>query len=140
MKDIHSSPEPSSAANWKPLGELELHAGAKAVTDGAIQAWLAEVLAPLSLHTDLVNKILRSAREAAARALESSEKAVPYVHIHLLAFAPYSPRTRGQTWGFFRLEKLDGSEPGQSRPDHSIEFYLYLEGQPEANEAARDAV
>lgn len=131
MKDMLSSPDPSSAANWKPLGELELRAGAEATADSAIQAWLADILAPLDLHTDLLSKILRSAREAAARALESSEKAVRYAHIHLLAFAPYGQRARGQTWGFFRLEKLDGSAPGQSRPDHSIEFYLYLEGRPE---------
>ena len=48
-------------------------------------------------------------------------------HTHLLIYIPANRLENRGTWGFFRIEKV-GTENGNLR-DHSIEFYLYLEGQ-----------
>ena len=126
MKQLHSSPPKFSGTDWHPLGELKVRAGSD--IEGDIQAWLTQTLAPLELQTDFASKILRSAREAAARALDAKENGIEYRHIHLLAFAAHNHRDKGQTWGFFRLEKLEASPTVGNLPDHSIELYLYLDG------------
>ena len=50
-------------------------------------------------------------------------------HVHLLAYTSRSHHPKGQTWGFFRLEKLENPAAGQIEPEHSIEFYIYPEGR-----------
>jgi hypothetical protein len=126
VKHLDPSPPKFSGTDWQTLGELKVLAGSD--VEAAIQTWLAQTLAPLELQTDFASKISRSAHEAAARALDAKENGIGHGHIHLAAFAPPNPRGRGQTWGFFRLEKLEGSATGQSLPGHSIEFYLYIDG------------
>jgi hypothetical protein len=129
VKHIDSSTDYVSKTGWRILGELELPIGAEA--DGLVSAWLAEILNPLGLHTDFLNKVLKSARDAAVRAVmvESAESA--FEHVHLLVFIPKkkaSELNMGQTWGFFRIEKMEISRENGDPSDHSIEFYLYLEG------------
>ena len=34
---------------------------------------------------------------------------------------------RGDTWGFFRIEKIDNAEQNSLHSDHTVEFYLYLQ-------------
>lgn len=122
--DITSSPN-LSKSGWRILGELELPIGAEA--DSVVSAWLTQILNPLNLHTDFLNKVLKSAQDAAARAMQV-DNLMKFRHIHLLAFAPADVTSMGETWGFFRIEKV-GSSLGRENPfEHSIEFYLYLEG------------
>jgi hypothetical protein len=116
-----------SGTDWQTLGALEVRPGSDA--ESAIRAWLTESLKPLDLHDDLLHRIGRSASEAARRALQFNEAVAGNQHIHLLALAPRHQRLNGQTWGFFRLEKLAGRLAHQSGPVHSIEFYLYAEVQ-----------
>jgi hypothetical protein len=108
---------------WQVLGELTLPAGSSA--DERIRAWLTGILNPLQLPASLVKKILQSAQEASARA-EASAK---FEHIHQLVFAPMAYHSNGQTWGFFRIEKIQQSKEADSTPAHTVEFYLYLEGE-----------
>jgi hypothetical protein len=113
----------SSKTDWQKLGELKLPFGVDA--EAMINAWLSKTLAPLHLHVGFLNKVLASAREAATRAMQS-EPVMAFDHIHLLVFALRRLDPTGQTWGFFRIEKMDGAAD-VSRPNHAIEFYLYLE-------------
>ena len=121
----HSSNQ-SSASGWQTLGELKVYAGAG--MESAVQAWVINTLQPLELHADLLNKISRSAWEAAMRVLESKGNTLNDRHIHLLIFAPASQPRAGLTWGFFRLEKLEDFPLNKDPADHLIEFYLYCEG------------
>jgi hypothetical protein len=115
-----------SGANWQILGDLELPVRFDA--DSGIDAWLTELLSPLNLHADFQNKVLTSALEAASRASQA-EAARAFEHIHLHIFVPAKQRVEGQTWGFFRIEKIENSFPEKDIPDHAIELYLYLESQ-----------
>ena len=124
MKHIHSS-QKFSETDWQTLGGLEVRSDSD--IERTIQAWLNKTLGPLGLHSDLLERILRSACEAATRALQLKNDGVGFKHIHLLAFSSYNGETKRQTWGFFRLEKLEAATDVDS-PNHSIEFYLYLEG------------
>jgi hypothetical protein len=134
VKHIPDFPSPFSATNWLSLGELEVRTGSD--VERIIQTWLIDILNPLELHVDLFNRVLRSASEAASRALQLNDVTMELGHIHVLAFAPHDYKSRGPTWGFFRLEKLEGNGQDQSLPHHSIELYLYIEGQPDSKHGA----
>ena len=108
--------------NWQILGELALPV--RSGTDARINAWLTALLIPLNLHAEFQNKVLISALEAASKA----EIAYSFKHIHLYIFSPANQISEGQTWGFFRIEKIGNSPPGQEIPGHAIELYLYREG------------
>ena len=127
MKHIDASPssEPRRT-NWQILGELELPISSECAA--RIATWLKENLSPLKLQADFTNRLLKSAQAAAVRAEESSVAAIDNAHIHLAVFAPIDHEADGKTWGFFRLEKLEGAVAGKNPSDHSIEFYLYIEG------------
>ena len=124
MKHIDPSPNHLSGNDWCILGELELPVGAEA--DGMVSAWLTEILNPLSLNTDFLYKVLKSAQDAAARSIQA-ETRMGFEHIHLLVFAPRENASKGKTWGFFRIEKVGRPIANKDPYDHSIEFYLYLE-------------
>jgi hypothetical protein len=74
-----------------------------------------------------MNKVSKSAWEAATRAMQT-EQVNKFDHIHLLVFAPKCPGSKGQTWGFFRIEKVEIAPENENPGRHSIEFYLYPEG------------
>jgi hypothetical protein len=111
--------------DWQILGELKLPAGAG--TDAAIQTWLMEILDTLHLHVDFLNKILRSTQDAVARILQA-DALLKLEHTHLIIFAPQNRTAKGQSWGFFCIEKMDELVQNRETADHSIELYLYLEG------------
>lgn len=125
MKHTDLSPHKSSDTDWHILGKLQLPIGANA--DDGINAWLTETLKLLDLRVDFLNKILRSAQDALARIMQV-ESAKEFKHIHLLVFSPANHTSIGNTWGFFRIEKIESAEQNKNPPDHSIEFYLYIEG------------
>jgi hypothetical protein len=109
---------------WEMLGEIEL--GINPDIDHTISKWLMLVFSPLKLQAEFVDKILLSARDSMARAMQA-EAVMKFEHVHLLVFAPTERGKESGTWGFFRIEKVEtGGESGN--PDHAIEFYLYLEG------------
>ena len=95
--------------------------------DDAIHAWLTEVLDPLNLYTDFLDKILQSAQDAATRVWQA-EPRMESEHIHLFIFVPHDYFSKGQTWGFFRIEKIENATGDKTAHDHAIEFYLYVDG------------
>ena len=123
MKDARLPHQPAPSPNWELLGELELRLNAK--LDPTVGEWLAVTLSPLNLSMDFTSNIVKSAEEAAARAIQS-ETMIKHEHTHLIIYVPADSPAQGRTWGFFRIEKVGTNG---SPLDHSIEFYLYLEGQ-----------
>lgn len=111
---------------WQTLGELELALNPD--TDHTVNKWLAVMLSPLGLRADFVNKILRSAQDAMTRLMQVNDSS-RFEHLHVLVFVPLENASKGlNPWGFFRIEKIDRTADNQN-PDHTVEFYLYLEGQ-----------
>jgi hypothetical protein len=116
----------TSTANWQLLGEFQLTVSPD--ISQAVGEWLIVTLDPLHLHSDFTSKVIKSVQEAAARAMQS-ETVKKYHHTHLLIYVPADLTANGGTWGFFHIEKVGTDEENASLRDHSIEFYLYLEGQ-----------
>lgn len=113
-------------SQWQFLGELELLAGTN--LDETLRAWLTKLLEPLALHPDFVHRILKSALDAAARAFQG-EAEMMCDHLHLVIYGPGRQGSIPGTWGFFRVEKVENTAKEGSNAAHSIEFYLYMEGQ-----------
>ena len=112
-------------AEWRSLGELNLPRGSNAAE--IINMRLAKILGPLSLPPNFQNKIMTSAQEAVVRLLRL-EAVMSLEHTHLIFFVPRAHQLKGQTWGFFRVEKLAYPPEGTTTSVHSVEFYLYMEG------------
>lgn len=112
--------------DWRILGELELPLGTTA--DSIFNAWLSDVLASLHLHADFLSKILESAEDVTARAVQT-EMATQSQRTHLLIFIPANRPLEIQTWGFFRIEKVELVAENKNSPNHIIEFYLFPERQ-----------
>jgi hypothetical protein len=113
-----------AGAGWQLLGDFELPIGTHA--DG-IRSWLAELLTPLDLNHDFVAQLLSSAQDASLRASHSNHE-TSFKHIHISVFTPNERDSQRNTWGFFRIEKLDSVEENKDHPEYVVEFYLYLEG------------
>ena len=112
--------------NWHLLGEIELPVGAAA--DAAIQTWIAPVLNTLNLSSDFLDRVLKSAQESAMRYLDPDAGLTPR-HIHLSIHAPREHLARGNTWGLFQIERIENRAEAMDGYDHSIDFYLYVEGK-----------
>jgi hypothetical protein len=126
MKHTDSSLHSVSRPGWRLLGELELATNSD--TDHSSNEWLTVILGPLNLQDDFVNKVLKSAQDAMERAVQT-EPVRQFGHLHLLIFVPVEQASKGGTWGFFRIEKVERAADGDQNPDHAIEFYLYFEGE-----------
>jgi hypothetical protein len=126
MKQDELSHDTPSLTGWQKLGELELPVGSSAVE--RINAWLSHILIPLHLHVDFLNKVLQSAQDVAAR-LKQTEMVIKYQHTCLLLYIPENRPLNVQTWGFFRIEKVETAAENENSCDRLIEFYLFLEGQ-----------
>jgi len=116
--------DPSSTSRWQILGELMLPVGSD--INELISARLTELLAPLELHENFLKRVLKSAQNYVGRAMTPDE-GVPFGEIHIYIFGPNERTSKGQTWGFFRIEKIDSHEQNLAHPDHTVEFYLYRE-------------
>ena len=92
-----------------------------------VSKWLTLILSRLELGEDVVNKVLKSAREALSRAMPAAND-TRFDHLHLLVSTPMHLSAKRQSWGFFRIEKVERTAD-TANPDHTIEFYLYLEGR-----------
>jgi hypothetical protein len=123
VNTTNSSLSSASRPGWQLLGETELRAGSNAHTIGT---WLVEQLTPLNLQPEFVKQLWNSAQEVTMRALDSNTS-MDFEHVHVSVFAPSELTTHGNIWGFFRIEKIDSTEPNKHHPEHAVEFYLYLE-------------
>ncbi len=113
----------ASKLDWKLIGELELTLGPD--TAPPIHEWLMMILGPLKLQAGFLNKVLRSAQQAAARAI-AAETQLRSRHIHLRVFIPAQHISSKREWGYFTIEKA-GHESNQALADHMTDFYLYEE-------------
>ena len=113
------------ASNWQILGELELSVGASA--DDTLTMWLKETLNSLNLGEDFPHRILESTQKTVARVLQADVK-VKLEHVHLRVLAPSNHTSQQQTWGFFSVERLNDTEEGNVANEHTLEIYLYVEG------------
>lgn len=125
MQHNSSSLHQVSSPGWQTLGELELTAGID--SDHAVNKWLAVILSRLDLRPDFLDKVLKSAQEAASRAMQA-EGVRKFEHLHLFIFVPTDHTPNDQNWGFYWIAKVEKAA-GKSNPDHAIEFYLYHERQ-----------
>jgi hypothetical protein len=114
-----------SNIGWKLLSELELSVGVG--TENTIQAWIAERLTPLNLSPGFLNRVGQSAHESARRYLHPGA-GLAFGHIHLSIHVPRRIPTNGKTWGFFHIERIQNRASSTAASYHTIEFYLYVEG------------
>ena len=126
MADDVNYPDPQHnhlpQTDWRKLGELKLRAGSN--PDGSVETWLTQVLSDFSLPNDLVNKLLKSMEDAAVRVL-SAEALLE--HLEIVVLAPADLASQGQTWGFFRVERISTDPNIEDSQGHSIDYYLYLD-------------
>jgi hypothetical protein len=117
-------------AGWKTLAEIIFPAGPN--LEGQIQTWLFESLHLLGLQQGLLNKITRSAWEATAEMENPNSKEAEVSLIQLRVYTlPQIPPKSGtrRNWGFFRVKKRGIKSAESERPNHLVEFFLYLDGQ-----------
>ncbi len=112
-------------ADWQILGEIEQPLGANA--HHLLDAWLLDALIPLHLHADFLNKIRKSAEEVVARAIQTDMETRSQ-HTRLSILVPANHTSDAETWGFFRIEKVELAVQSENSPNHTIEFYLFPEG------------
>ena len=113
------------ASNWQILGDLEL--AVEACSNDRLGARLKEILNPLDLHIDFQNRILNSAHQTVVRLLRPDAE-TKLDHIYLVVFAPSTRTLKKLIWGFFSVERLEDTKEGTVANNHTIEIYLYKEG------------
>jgi hypothetical protein len=96
-------------AGWRLLGELELPAGAS--VEDALHAWLTEILHPLNLQAELVNKIIASAQDAVARAIRT-DTMPRFEHHSSHGICSFSAGGEETSLGFLSTRKDRGHERG----------------------------
>jgi hypothetical protein len=113
-------------AGWQILAELVLPV--EVSTGDAIHEWLADSLQPLNLPADFMDKILRSALDIATRSMQADALEKPdHTHIIILVMQQYAEN--GKSWGFFQVDKIEGPKELHHLSDHTVEYYLYVEGE-----------
>src|SRR5512144_113168 len=122
LTDSDLSYPQGSHSQWQLLGELTL--SNEPAGEEQIHPWLTGLLKPLSLYPEFLTRLASSARDAARQALQPELK---LEHIHLKVFGPHKPGSTGQTWGVFRVQKLEDTA------SHAVESYLYTEGPTSIN-------
>lgn len=120
MKQMDPLHNRSSSLDWQVLGEIKRPVSAD--PNRAIHNWLLEILHPLDLPPDFLNKITTSAQDCILRAIQA-ETVNRFEHIRLVIFAPRENVSKRRCWGFFRIEKMD-----ENAREYIFEYYLYEDG------------
>jgi hypothetical protein len=110
--------------DWQILVEIELPLDVNARP--TLDAWVLNALIPLNLHVDFLNKIRKLAEEVTARAMQT-EMVMRSQRTRVLILIPANRPSDVQTWGFFRIEKVELAAENKNSPQHTIEFYLFPE-------------
>jgi hypothetical protein len=124
MKHTDHFSQPVQEPGWQLLGEQVLPVGTD--LQDTISDWLVLVLRPHQLNEAFLTKLIESAKEAVLRAA-LADTVEQTGHLHVLVYIRNGP-SAVQTWGFFRIEKIEEPKDGQGVPGHAIDFYLYPEG------------
>lgn len=126
MKPIDLSHTVTPKSEWQLLGKLDLSINSDA--DSAIDPWLTELLNPLDLSRDFMNRVMASVEGTVRRVLHSNATSISG-HIHLSIFAQCEHIPERRIWGFFHIERIENQGEAVNTHDHAIDFYLYVEGQ-----------
>lgn len=111
--------------DWRKLGELKLRADSN--PDGSIKVWLTHILSDISLSEDIVNKLLRSMKAAAGRVLFIDGTELKLEYLEIVVLVPADLVMQGQTWGFFRVERISTDPRIEDSQGYSIDYYLYMD-------------
>jgi hypothetical protein len=108
---------------WQVLGELEI----KADAEPELSTWLIGIFSELNLGPDFQDKVIQSAYEGVSRIILAGTTR-RFKHLHLIIFVSAGHALNEHNWAFYKIEKFE-NRAGNSKPDHSIEFYLYKDGK-----------
>ena len=125
MKYFDPSHNHLPRTNWKTLGQLTLAAGSN--PDGTIRTWLMNTLRDFSLPDNLVSRLLASMEEATARVLSLDSTEGQFEYLEIAVLGPAGQISKGETWGFFRVERATTDLHIESAKVHYVEYYLYLD-------------
>jgi len=122
---MNNSPHTLAAdPGWKLLGKLNLQTGTN--KDDPLQQWLLDILDPLSLSADFLNRVLMSVLDSVAR-LQQPIGEEKNRTIHVSVSVPYDPSANGKTWGFFYMERTNRHAESAISDSHEFRIYLYPE-------------
>jgi hypothetical protein len=114
---------------WQILAQLDL-----LVTpdfESQVQTWITEIMSPIGIAPEQLNKVIKSALEAEVRIENQKSKDVNFPLVSIRAYLPLEVPTRSGTslnWGFFRIDKHGLPSTRSDHADHLVEFFLYLDG------------
>lgn len=126
MKQIKTSHNKVFDAEWQLLGELKL--SANSTSNFSINTWLAEILSRLDLPENFLNRVLDSVQESVMRTLQQNVSKT-LGQVHLSFYSPFDKLSKRKTWGFFHIERTEDRRDSVGITDHTINFYLYVEGK-----------
>lgn len=92
------------------------------MSDPILDSRLRENLRPLALLDIFIDKVLASARDAAACLPTETAR------VRIMVFTSASSTPKNHTWGFFRVVKTHGDPHDPLAGTVEIAFYLYAEG------------
>ena len=110
---------------WQILGEMQLQDNAN--SNDIIEHWLTSILAPFHLPNDFVAKIRTSIEDAVVRILSPDTAGRNFEYLEIVVLGPSEQTAKGNTWGFFRLERVSTDSQIESAKGHCVEYYLYLD-------------
>ena len=117
MDNNDFTPKGHAQPSWRLLGQSVL--SIDETSRRSSHSWLLHILVPISLPTDLANKIKLSIDEALSQFSLSSRIEVRI----FIAGDIQADQASNKNWGYFKLEKIGcDTEAG-----HIIEYYIYLE-------------
>ena len=125
---MNLSHKPLQSTDWQISGELQLAVGSN--PDGTIRRWLMKILEPFRLPEEYVSKILKSIEDVTSRVLSPDTGDGQFEHLNIVLLTPVGQPAERQTWGFFRLERMESKEKPKESKSYRIEYYLYSERTP----------
>ena len=111
--------------NWQRLGQLKLHSNSN--PDGTIKSWLEKTTNDFSLPADLVSRLVASIEETMTRVLSPDSVDGQFEYLEIAVLVPTGQASNGQSWGFFRLQRVTADSQIESARVHCVEYYLYLD-------------
>lgn len=118
------NPNPHADPAWQSLGELNLPVDGN--QNEVMGLWLKETLHLLDLPEDLLDRMLHSVIETAARALEALPEDGPG-QITLCMSSTRDESPEGKAWGYFSITKTSHSDDHPGRDVPVIHWFLYRE-------------
>jgi hypothetical protein len=110
-------------SGWQAVGEITARNGLDG--SGTFFSLLQEKLEPLHLEAEFIRRVMNSIEQILQRAVKQEGV---FEHIHLFIFVQANYSTMPGSWGFFRIERIDGEADSTSR-SHAVDLYLYPEGR-----------